>query len=246
MNRTTAALALGAGVVLAGSALFLVLRRSTNGTRVRTLVLRCVAAERERNGVGRNNSRAAMLGGELYDCSDAALVRERDLAHDACALFNELDKSAEQELRQEIVLALLRADASAPPTIEPRFFCDYGYNIELGSHVFLNADCILLDCATIRIGRETLLGPRCMLVTPNHPLDAERRHAPHWLEYALPISIGERCWLGAGVIVRPGVTIGDNVIVAAGAVVVKDVPDNVVVGGVPAKTIKRLPPPRAS
>lgn len=124
----------------------------------------------------------------------------------------------------------------ASVTVCPPFRCDHGTGIQLGEGVFINYNCVFLDGGYIRIGKHTLIGPNCQLYTPQHPIDyIERREEK---EYAHPITIGEDCWLGGGVIVCPGVTIGDRCIVAAGSVVTKDVPDDSLVAGNPA-TIKR-------
>ncbi len=124
----------------------------------------------------------------------------------------------------------------ASVTVCPPFRCDHGSGIQLGEGVFINYNCVFLDGGYIRIGKHTLIGPNCQLYTPQHPIDyIERREEK---EYAHPITIGEDCWLGGGVIVCPGVTIGNRCIVAAGSVVTKDIPDDSLVAGNPA-TIKR-------
>ena len=120
--------------------------------------------------------------------------------------------------------------------IIPPFQCDYGYNIILGEHVFINGCCCFLDGATIHIGDNTLIGPNCQLYTPHHPTDyIERRRQ---MEYSIPISIGCDCWLGGNVTVCPGVEIGDRCIVAAGSVVTKSFPSDSLIAGNPA-VIKR-------
>ena len=121
-------------------------------------------------------------------------------------------------------------------TIVAPFYCDHGHGIRLGEDVFINADCVLLDGGLITIGAHTRLGPKCQLYTPTHPLDAMERRRP--TETAHPITIGEDCWLGGGVIVCPGVTIGDRCIIAAGSVVTRDIPSDCLAAGNPA-VIKR-------
>ena len=116
----------------------------------------------------------------------------------------------------------------------PPFYTDFGKNITIGNNVFINADCKFQDQGGIFIGDGVLIGHGVVLATLNHDLDPEKRQQLH----PAPIRIGNRVWIGANATVTSGVTIGDNAVIAAGAVVNKDVPENAVVGGVPAKFIK--------
>lgn len=120
----------------------------------------------------------------------------------------------------------------------PPFFTDFGKNIHIGDDVFINAGCKFQDQGGIYIGDGAFIGHAVVLATLNHDLDPEKRAQLH----PAPVHIGKRVWIGANATVTPGVTIGDNAVVAAGAVVTKDVPENAVVGGVPAKVIKYLSP----
>lgn len=123
-------------------------------------------------------------------------------------------------------------------TISPPFFCDYGDGIVLGEHVFINMNCTFLDGGQIQIGKNTLVGPNVQIYTPHHPLDFRERREP--IEVAYPVSIGEDCWIGGGAIICPGVQIGNRVVVGAGSVVTRDVPDDSVVVGNPARILKKL------
>ena len=125
--------------------------------------------------------------------------------------------------------------------IERPFTCEYGYNISMGDDCFMNYDCIILDNAEVTIGKHCLFGPRCQLITASHPTDYKQRKSLY-SDVAKPIRIGNECFFGASVIVVPGVTIGDNVVVGAGSVVTKDVPSNTIVCGNPAKPVKQLEP----
>lgn len=120
--------------------------------------------------------------------------------------------------------------------INPPFFTDFGKNISIGDHVFVNSGCKFQDQGGISIGDMTFIGHDVVLATLDHDLDPDRRV----YMYPAPINIGKKVWIGSGAIITKGVTIGDNAVVAAGAVVTKDVPANTVVGGVPARVIKQL------
>ena len=122
--------------------------------------------------------------------------------------------------------------------VNPPFQCDHGTGIVLGENVFVNYNCVMLDAGYIRIGRNTKVGPCCQFYTPQHPIDYMERREPK--ETAYPITIGEDCWLGGGVVVCPGVTIGNRCVIAAGSVVVKDIPDDSLAAGCPAVVKKRL------
>jgi maltose O-acetyltransferase len=115
---------------------------------------------------------------------------------------------------------------------------DYGTNITIGSGCFANYGLVALDVAPITIGNDVQIGPNVQLLTPNHPVDPERRRAK--LESAKPIVIGDNVWLGGGVIVLGGVTIGENTVVGAGAVVIRDLPANVVAVGNPARVVREI------
>ena len=122
--------------------------------------------------------------------------------------------------------------------IEPDFFCDYGYNITTGKDFYINHNCVILDCAKVTFGKNVCIGPNCGFYTPEHPLKAEERIKD--LEWAKPITIGDNVWLGGNVTVLAGVNIGDNAVIGAGSVVVKDIPSNVVAVGNPCKPIKNI------
>lgn len=118
----------------------------------------------------------------------------------------------------------------------PPFYIDYGQNIMVGKNVFINTGCRFQDQGGIVLGDGALIGHNVVLATLNHDEDPAKRHILH----PAPIILGKNVWIGANATVVPGVTIGDGAVVAAGAVVTKDVPPNVVVGGVPARIIKRI------
>ncbi|MFV8326555.1 sugar O-acetyltransferase [Flavobacterium sp. ZS1P14] len=120
--------------------------------------------------------------------------------------------------------------------IIPPFYSDFGENINIGKNVFVNHACTFMDRGGITIEDNVLIGPKVNLITTNHPINPTERRAT----ISQPILIKKGAWIGVGAIILPGVTIGENSIVAAGAVVSKDVPDNSIVGGIPAKFIKSI------
>lgn len=137
---------------------------------------------------------------------------------------------------QRLLSELTGEEVDETVRLFPPFYADFGKNIRFGKNVFINSICYFQDQAEIDIEDEVHIGPHCTLATMNHGLKPEDRATT----YPAPIVIKKNAWLGAGVIVCPGVTVGENAVVAAGAVVTKDVPANTVVGGVPAKMIKYI------
>jgi len=177
-----------------------------------------------------------MLSGRLYDASDPELTAER---HKARLLFQQINTMTddEKEARDALFYELI-GEAGAELYIEPPFYCDYGSNIHLGTKVFMNYNCCILDVMEVKIGDRVLLAPNVQIYTATHPIDAETRAS--WLEYAKPVRIGNDVWIGGGAIICPGVTIGNGVVIGAGAVVTKDVPDDVFVAGNPARIVKEI------
>ncbi len=174
-----------------------------------------------------------MLAGELYLAADPELVAERIQARRLALRLNALDPADEAGYRAVMTELMPHADPTV--TIQPPFFCDYGYNIYAGEYVYMNFNCVVLDVSPVRIGARTMFGPAVQILTATHPLDAAERSAGP--EYSKPITIGRDCWIGGGAILQPGVTIGDRCIVGAGAVVTKDVPDDTIVVGNPARPL---------
>ncbi|MBP1970122.1 maltose O-acetyltransferase [Virgibacillus natechei] len=122
--------------------------------------------------------------------------------------------------------------------IEPNFRCDYGYNIHVGDNFYANFNCVFLDVCEIRIGDNCFIAPGVHIYTATHPLDPYVRKSG--IESGKPVIMGDNVWIGGGAIINPGIHVGDNVVIGSGAVVTKNVPDNVVVGGNPAKVIKKV------
>ncbi|BDD02570.1 sugar O-acetyltransferase [Aureibacter tunicatorum] len=175
-----------------------------------------------------------MLSGELYLASDSELEMERLRAKKLCFEYN---GAFDTNRRNEILTYLLGVDV-AEIHIESPFLCDYGYNIKLGGSFFANHHLTILDCAPVTIGDNVMIGPNCVLTTATHPVDAKTRHS--LLEFAKPIVLEDGVWLGASVTVCPGVTIGENSVIGAGSVVVKDIPANTVAVGNPCRVVRRV------
>ena len=177
-----------------------------------------------------------MRAGDLYLADDPEIRAVASRARRLCDLFNRTGPD-EDEDRTEILGELL--GALGPDTeVRPPFHCDVGGNISIGARSFANFGLIVLDVAPVTIGDDVQIGPNVQILTPTHPLDADLRRAK-W-EAAEPIAIGDNVWLGGGAIVLPGVTIGADAVIGAGAVVTRDVPANVVAVGNPARVIRTL------
>lgn len=177
-----------------------------------------------------------MLAGQLYNARDNELTRERIHAQGLTRILN--DTLENEQAKRRALLTQLLGSAGNGIFVEPPFHCDYGYNIHVGENFYANFDCLILDACEVRIGNGCLLAPGVHIYTSEHPVRAAERAAG--LESALPVRIGDNVWIGGRAVILPGVSIGDNVIVAAGAVVTKDVPDNVMVAGNPAAVRKEL------
>ena len=122
--------------------------------------------------------------------------------------------------------------------IEQPFYCDYGYNIEIGENFFANYNFTVLDVGKVRIGANTQFGPGVSIYTACHPLHPDSRNSGY--EYGIDITIGDNVWIGGSTCIMPGVTIGNNVVIGAGSVVTKDIPDDVIAAGNPARVIRKI------
>ncbi len=172
-----------------------------------------------------------MIKGEQYNCFAPEL-------NHLWQKQQQLNHQANQSAKSTLPLALAPNIDDSAIIMKP-VFVSYGLHIHLADRVFINVNCTLQDNAPIKIGKQTMLGPNVQLYTANHSLNADERN--QGLETAKAIIIGENVWIGGGAIILPGITIGDEAIVAAGSVVTKNVASKTVVAGNPAKVIKTLP-----
>lgn len=167
----------------------------------------------------------------------------RLIAHEKCMEYNEMrlkdfDNDVEKftKSRQAILTSLLGKHGDVLPILEPPFYLDYGFNTSIGNDFFANFGCCFVDCSVIRIGDRCKFGPYVTIACANHPLNPEARAKE--IEFSHPVFIEDDVWIGANACIIGGVTIGKGAVVAAGSVVTKDVPENTLVGGVPAKIIR--------
>lgn len=175
--------------------------------------------------------------GMLYDANnDAALIDERAYAKGLCFEYNTLHPARTEE--RNALLRLLLGRVGKRCLIEPPFFCDYGYNIEVGENFYANHGCVILDVARVSFGDNVFIAPLCGFYAAGHPLDAALRNSG--LEYARPIAVGSDVWIGGNVVVLPGVCIGDGSVIGAGSVVTRDVPAGVVAVGNPCRVLRRV------
>lgn len=176
-----------------------------------------------------------MLSGENYLATDKELVKDRIHAKKLLHKINVAEYWMNRNTRK--LIAELFSNSSNVVHLEPPFHCDYGYNIECGENVFFNVNCVVLDCMKVTIGSNVLFGPGVHIYTATHPLDKIERRS---VESAKPVTIGADCWIGGQVVICPGVTIGSGSVIGAGSVVTKDIPQDCLAVGNPAKVIRKL------
>jgi maltose O-acetyltransferase len=187
-------------------------------------------ARSERGSMGRTEKQK-MMAGEPYDAGDAEIQADLEATHRWLARYNAAVAMPTRDRRQLLVERLASVGEGA--AIRPPFWCDYGFNICLGTGVFLNFNCVILDVAAVTIGDKTQIGPGVQILTADHPRDASERASGR--EFGRPIRIGRNVWIGGGAIILPGVSIGDDALIGAGSVVTRNVPPGATVVGNPAR-----------
>jgi maltose O-acetyltransferase len=163
-------------------------------------------------------------------------VVARERARDLCQSLN-ATREAQRDQRRHILQALFGAGGDTV-WMQPPFHCDYGSNVHLGTRVFFNFNCVVLDVCEVRIGDYTLFGPRVQILTPLHPLDATLRRTR---ELGKPVTIGADVWIGGAALILAGVNIGSRSVIGAGSVVTRDVPEGVFAAGNPCRVVRAVP-----
>lgn len=177
-----------------------------------------------------------MLAGDLYYPSDKTLTALRK----QCRIqLDELNATCQSDHKKRTrLLKALFGSTGKRLYIESSFKCDYGENIYVGENFYANFNCVILDAARVTIGDNCMIAPQVGLYTATHPIAPVQRATG--IEFAKPITIGDNCWIGGMAVINPGVSLGDNVVVASGSVVTKSFGDNVVIGGNPARILKHV------
>lgn len=187
------------------------------------------------------------MAGEYYNCHDKIFLDIKSHARELLQKYNGL--TYEQKAEKISILKQLFGGIGTNVSVGLPFICDYGRNIYVGNNVSVNMNCTFVDCNEITIGDNVLIASNVQLYTATHPVELLERLTPNWnmeteqyfcRTYALPIKIGNGCWLGGGVIVLPGVTIGDGSVIGAGSVVTKDIPENSLAVGNPCHVIRKI------
>lgn len=183
-----------------------------------------------------NNIWQKMVSGQIYDATDPSLLKPLSLNRKRIRQFNDVDPENEAEMHR-----LLKEILGTCPDniqIDQPFRCDYGTNIHIGENFFANFSLTILDEAPVTIGRDVFIGPNVSIYTACHPLDADERRTRN--EWAEPVTIGNDVWIGGNVTIVPGVTIGNRCVIGAGSVVTRNIPDDTLVVGNPARVIRKL------
>ena len=186
-----------------------------------------------------------MVAGKLYNPSSKDIEKKHRDGMCRCDRFNKISMRRAKTKQRALEKLIPSARENGLALFAP-FYCEYGVNIHVGKGCFVNYNCTFLDVAPITLGDGVWIGANVTLATPNHPFIAQERlpadypDGNHDLEYSAPITIKDGCWICSSVTICGGVTIGQNSIVAAGAVVNRDVPPNSIVAGVPAKVIRKI------
>ena len=179
-----------------------------------------------------------MLNGQIYNAVDPELIHDLNACKDLCWEYNQIRPTLIRERNEKLRQILGQADEQT--FINQPFYCDYGKHIRVGKRFFANFNLVVLDEALVTIGDDCFIGPNVSILTACHSTDPVERNTRQ--EWAKAVTIGHNCWIGASVTILPGVTIGDNVTIGAGSVVVKDIPSNSVAVGNAAEIIKKIKP----
>jgi maltose O-acetyltransferase len=205
--------------------------RGNSDTRSIIRTTRFLTQAGRKRGCMARTEKDKMLAGELYDASAPEIQADLAATHRWLARYNAaLDM--EPSNRRELLVQRFAAVGEGA-VIRPPFHCDYGFNISLGTGVFLNFNCVILDVVEVTIGDRTQIGPGVQILTADHPRDEAGRASG--LEFGRPVRIGRNVWIGGGAIILPGVSIDDGALIGAGSVVTRDVPAGATAFGNPAR-----------
>ena len=167
--------------------------------------------------------------------SDAEVLEQQKRARRLTQELNTADRSDFDKIGAIVKELLGKSDGAF---LNPPFYCDYGFNIEVGKNFYANYNCTILDVGKVTIGDNCQLAPNVAIYTAGHPVHPDSRNSAY--EYGIPVSIGDNCWIGGNSVICPGVKIGNNVIIGAGSVVTKDIPDWAIAAGNPCKVIRMI------
>ena len=177
-----------------------------------------------------------LQSGETVPFTNPEYSKIFEVASRTLKLVAKLNASGDVDELRQLLSEMTGTQIDASTTVFAPFHTNVGIFIRIGKNVFINHDCTFLDIGGITIEDEVMIGPKVSLITEEHPLNPAERKAL----LVKPVVIKRNAWIGAGATILPGVTVGENSVVAAGALVTKDVPTNTVVAGIPAKVIKTL------
>lgn len=177
-----------------------------------------------------------LLNRETISSSDPNGYKMREASYETKKLLVQMNNTADPNEIRNLLSQITGSEIAKSTDVFTPLYINYGKHTKIGKNVFINFDCVFLDLGGITIEDNVLIAPKVSLLSESHPMSPDERHSL----VPKPIHIKENAWIGAGATILPGVTIGKNSVVAAGAVVTKDVPDNMIVGGIPAKIIKPI------
>ena len=172
---------------------------------------------------------------QLPYISDDSIFEQQKVCRKILQRLNTVDRS-DFDAINKIVKELLGKSEGA--FINPPFYCDYGFHIEVGKNFFANYNCTIIDVAKVKIGDNCQFAPNVSIYTAGHPIHPESRNTMY--EYGIEVTIGDNVWIGGNTVIVPGVHIGSNTVIGAGSVVTKDIPDWVVAAGNPCKVIRKI------
>ena len=187
------------------------------------------------------------MAGELYNCHDEIFLQYKKQAKELLDIYNRLTYDQKEEKKG--ILHKMFGGIGTNVSVGAPFLCDYGCNIITGSNVSINMNCSFIDCNQIKIGNNVMIASNVQIYTATHPVELAERLTPDWTPesgkhfcqvYALPVEIGDGCWIGGGVIILPGTKIGAGRLIGAGSVVTRDIPPNCVAVGNPCRVIRRI------